>query len=319
MDQKESRRGSSSLRQDSDGDGVSDRLDIFPMDDTESFDSDEDGIGDNSDEDDDNDGILDKDDIDDDNDGILDEAELSFFSAWEASLDTWDNDDTDNDGEINKDDIDDDNDGITDTEEQQRGTNQFLRDTDGDGLSDARELRIGTDPLNYDSDGDGLWDSDEIKYGTDPWDSDTDRDGLLDIQEVVSGSDPLDPDEDNDGIGDFYDTRKNFRIIWEPHIPKFIISWKEFSFDIGDSYDRDGKIVSHSWYINGSEYTEDRWNISLTTYFPFSFVSWKIEGVDDIWEGSQKYFFIIVYNLYTIALCFFFILFLVYYIYKRRI
>jgi hypothetical protein len=26
-----------------------------------------------------------------------------------------------------------------------------------------------------------------------------------------------------------------------------------------------------------------------------------------------------VYNLYTIALCFFFILFLVYYIYKRRI
>ena len=44
---------------DSDGDGVSDLLDKFPLDDSEYFDNDNDGIGDNGDSDDDNDGFTD--------------------------------------------------------------------------------------------------------------------------------------------------------------------------------------------------------------------------------------------------------------------
>ncbi|TQV89479.1 thrombospondin type 3 repeat-containing protein [Aliikangiella coralliicola] len=52
------------VRRDSDGDSVFDADDVFPDDPTESSDSDNDGLGDNSDLDDDNDGIEDSDDLD---------------------------------------------------------------------------------------------------------------------------------------------------------------------------------------------------------------------------------------------------------------
>jgi hypothetical protein len=47
---------------DDDNDGVLDSDDAFPLDATESVDTDSDGIGNNADTDDDNDGILDSDD-----------------------------------------------------------------------------------------------------------------------------------------------------------------------------------------------------------------------------------------------------------------
>ena len=57
---------------DSDGDGVANSLDVFPLDPAEWSDADMDGIGDNADIDDDNDGIADFPDPDDDNDGLTD-------------------------------------------------------------------------------------------------------------------------------------------------------------------------------------------------------------------------------------------------------
>ena len=47
---------------DDDNDGIVDAADDFPLDSTETIDSDSDGIGDNADPDDDNDGVLDVDD-----------------------------------------------------------------------------------------------------------------------------------------------------------------------------------------------------------------------------------------------------------------
>ena len=62
---------------DDDGDGTLDINDAFPLDASESVDSDGDGIGNNEDTDDDNDGITDEDDLDNDNDGVLDTDELA--------------------------------------------------------------------------------------------------------------------------------------------------------------------------------------------------------------------------------------------------
>lgn len=79
---------------DSDGDGVEDSLDAFPFDETESLDTDNDGMGDNADDDDDGDGVLD---------------DLDAFP-----LDSAETIDTDQDGIGNNIDTDDDGDGLTD-------------------------------------------------------------------------------------------------------------------------------------------------------------------------------------------------------------
>tara|TARA_Y100000296_G_C5176920_1_gene260631 strand:+ start:62 stop:349 length:288 start_codon:yes stop_codon:yes gene_type:complete len=47
---------------DTDSDGVTDDIDHFPLDPTESVDTDNDGLGNNADTDDDNDGVLDRND-----------------------------------------------------------------------------------------------------------------------------------------------------------------------------------------------------------------------------------------------------------------
>ena len=82
---------------DSDGDGVDDLADDVPLDAFEVTDSDDDGIGDVTDEDDDNDGVLDVDD------------------ALPTDPDEWQ--DTDGDGIGNVADTDDDGDGLPDTED----------------------------------------------------------------------------------------------------------------------------------------------------------------------------------------------------------
>lgn len=80
---------------DTDNDGIPDNLDQFPNDNTESVDTDGDGIGNNQDPDDDNDGVS------DDKDGL--------------PLNPNEQIDTDNDGIGNNADTDDDNDGIEDS------------------------------------------------------------------------------------------------------------------------------------------------------------------------------------------------------------
>ncbi|WP_198555742.1 immunoglobulin-like domain-containing protein [Colwellia sp. 75C3] len=82
---------------DSDGDGISDLNDAFPLDESESVDTDSDGTGNNADTDDDNDGV------EDSNDAF--------------PLDITESIDTDSDGTGNNADLDDDNDGISDEDD----------------------------------------------------------------------------------------------------------------------------------------------------------------------------------------------------------
>ncbi|WP_455392711.1 transglutaminase domain-containing protein [[Eubacterium] cellulosolvens] len=102
------------------------------------------------------------------------------------------------------------------------GKNDFYTDpnnpdTDGGGAKDGLEAPKGVplfDPLNgfddyllEDDDNDNLINNEEIKYGTNASDPDTDDDGVLDGEEVYEGSDgyitdPLHPDTDRDNITD---------------------------------------------------------------------------------------------------------------------
>ncbi len=123
---------------DDDNDGVPDISDAFPLDPTESVDTDGDGIGDNADP-------------DDDNDGYSDEDELT-----ESQSDPLDADSTppDNDGDKVSDlnDADDDNDGMPDTWENEHSLNSFVddaaQDYDGDGQCNFDEWVAGTDPTD---------------------------------------------------------------------------------------------------------------------------------------------------------------------------
>ena len=199
--------GTNQFLKDTDGDGVLDGSDLFPLDSTEFLDFDLDGLGDNTDQDDDSDGVddsldafpldasetLDTDsdqigdntDIDDDGDGVLD-IDDPF------PLDRTETVDTDNDGIGNNADNDDDNDGIID------GLDAFpidvfeSNDSDGDGLGDNSDPFPFDPNETIDTDSDGIGDN-----------ADTDDDGDL----VLDSDDafPLDStesiDTDNDGVG----------------------------------------------------------------------------------------------------------------------
>ena len=83
--------------EDSDDDGIEDGLDAFPLDTSESLDTDSDGIGNNSD-------------TDDDGDGVADESDAFPLDSTETL-------DTDSDGIGNNSDTDDDGDGVPDSED----------------------------------------------------------------------------------------------------------------------------------------------------------------------------------------------------------
>ena len=101
---------------DTDGDGVSDVVDSFPFDGTESVDTDGDGVGNNADTDDDGDGV--------------DDASDAF------PLDGTESVDTDGDGVGNNADTDDDGDGIDDVSDAFPLDPAESIDTDGDGIDD---------------------------------------------------------------------------------------------------------------------------------------------------------------------------------------
>jgi len=103
---------------DSDGDGVSNGDDQFPLDSTENSDTDNDGVGNNADLDDDGDGMNDTDDA--------------------FPLDSNETTDTDNDGIGNNGDADDDGDGIDDTTDNcPFVSNSDQGDEDNDGIGTA--------------------------------------------------------------------------------------------------------------------------------------------------------------------------------------
>ena len=189
---------------DSDGDGITDDLDAFPLDPTEWIDTDADGVGNNTD-------------TDDDGDGFLDTIEVIGGSnpLDSSSIPL----DTDNDGLINILDEDDDNDGFSDLLELEVGTDPldassfpidtdndleldfFDLDDDNDGQSDLVELECGSDPLNnlstsIDTDLDGI---------PNCLDLDDDNDTFPDELEITEGTDPLNineyPSLDGDGDG----------------------------------------------------------------------------------------------------------------------
>ena len=168
---------------DDDGDGVGDELDVFPWDSSESSDTDLDGIGNNADPDDDNDGIVDVDDA-----LPLDPAEYL---------------DTDSDGIGNNADDDDDGDGVSD------GADTLpldpSNDSDGDGVANNLDP-FPLDPTEtVDSDSDGVGDNSDVYPNNGEYAYDLDGDGMPDAWESQYGLDPNDPsdalsDQDNDGV-----------------------------------------------------------------------------------------------------------------------
>ena len=119
-------------------------IDAFPTNPNEFWDTDGDGIGDNSD-------------TDVDGDGILNSQDPLPYNSTQT-------DDTDGDGYPDNVDPDDDNDGWFDVDELYNNTNPLLSssrptgDDDRDGLSNAYETSIGSNPNDWDSDDDGISD-----------------------------------------------------------------------------------------------------------------------------------------------------------------
>ncbi|MCH2171016.1 hypothetical protein MK489_09555 [Myxococcota bacterium] len=166
------------LGADSDGDGVPDSLDLFPLDAMESRDHDGDGLGDLGDP-------------DDDNDGMPDVWEIEY--AFDPMDDRDANLDADGDGMSNLNEFqtsghprDGDQDGIRDSEDAFPRDSTEWSDFDEDGVGD------NSDP---DVDGDGMDDAWELLYELDPRDPsdgnyDPDRDEASNLREFLEGTDP---------------------------------------------------------------------------------------------------------------------------------
>jgi len=150
---------------DTDGDGVMDGDDAFPLDPTEWRDTDGDGIGDNADTDDDNDGV--EDDVDNC---------LTVVNADQL--------DTDGDGLGNACDDDDDNDGVPDgLDNCPLVSNADQKDSDGDGIGNSCDTTIYGDV-----DFDGIGDLDDnCPFIANANQLDTDGDGIGDVCDADQG------------------------------------------------------------------------------------------------------------------------------------
>ena len=145
------------LKADTDGDGfcdgpvtivdVCEAIDAFPTDETEWFDTDGDGIGDNSDPDVDGDGV------DNEQDDFPDDASASKDTDGDGMPDTVTGNSTSD--PVLVEDLDDDNDGLTDIEEDTNAngafddgeTNTLDPDTDDDGYCDGNVTIV--DAVSY--------------------------------------------------------------------------------------------------------------------------------------------------------------------------
>ncbi|MDI1430623.1 DUF3344 domain-containing protein [Polyangium sorediatum] len=197
-----------STNTDTDGDGLSDKLEETLGTNPNDADSDDDGVPDgqepNPAEDSDGDGLINALDPDSDNDGLLDGTELGYDcngpgtnkavcvpdADMGATKTSPINPDTDGGGI--KDGSEDSNlNGQIDPGEKDPNDpsdDSTVVDTDGDGLSDDLEEFLGSDPNDADSDDDGVPDGQEPNPS-----ADTDGDGLINV---------LDADSDNDGLFD---------------------------------------------------------------------------------------------------------------------
>ena len=139
-------------------------MDAFPLNATESVDTDSDGTGNNADTDDDNDGVTDDED--------------SF------PLDLAESIDTDADGTGNNADTDDDNDGVLDDDDAFPLDATEQADSDEDGVGDNSDVFPFDATESIDTDGDGAGDNADL---------DDDNDGYSDEQEAIDGTNPLNP------------------------------------------------------------------------------------------------------------------------------
>ena len=145
---------------DTDGDGVPNNADAFPLDPAETIDTDSDGVGDNADTDDDSDGVNDSDDAlpldptnDSDGDGVANNFDRFPLDSTET--------------------MDSDSDGVGDNSDVYPNNGEYAYDTDGDGMPDAWESQYGLDPndssdASSDQDNDGVVALDEFLNGTVP-------------------------------------------------------------------------------------------------------------------------------------------------------
>ena len=203
---------------DTDGDGFFDYQDAFFNDPLEWLDTDNDGVGNNSDLDDDGDNISDVYEIqlgtdpldpndtpsdfntngipdaveDSDGDGLFDDIDL-------FPLDPTRGEDNDGDGIADTDDNDDDDDGIPDNQDDFPLDNRYSKDTDNDGIPNL---------IDPDDDGDGYDDAEDVFPLDGTEHEDTDADGIGNNE---------DPDDDGDGISDltedqFITIRQSYKI-----------------------------------------------------------------------------------------------------------
>ncbi|MBZ4331842.1 Ig-like domain-containing protein [Corallococcus sp. AS-1-12] len=203
-DAEEAQHGTDPRNADTDGDGLSDGVEVRsgrtdPLDD----DSDDDGLLDGN-EDANHDGITQDTETDptladSDGDGLTDGLELGLTEPQGTGTDparfVADADPATTTDPLK---VDTDNGGVWDGFEDKNhngkvdpGETNPLNaaddvDADGDGVDNATELELGLDPFNPDSDGDGIPDGIDGLV-------DTDGDGLIDA---------LDTDSDNDGLSD---------------------------------------------------------------------------------------------------------------------
>ncbi len=114
-------------------------------------------------------------------------------------------------------DPDTDNDGMRDGYEVLHGFDPLdpadaSEDADGDGLTNEAEMGLGTDPNRTDSDIDGMPDGWEVDQGFDPLSAadasgDADGDGLTNQGECAKRTDPRDADTDDDTLPDGWEVR----------------------------------------------------------------------------------------------------------------
>lgn len=191
---------------DSDGDGLSDNLELSIGTDPNLPDSDYDGVTDYSEVGFDGDASsynpttdLNPLSSDTDSDGMSD--------GWELY---WGFDPLNDDGAK---DNDDDTDELTNIQEYRNNTEPNNPDTDEDNMPDGWEVSYWLNPVFFnsdlDDDHDYLTNLLEYQYNIDPNDPDSDDDGIIDGNEVyVYGTDPNDNDTDDDSILDGPDNCK---------------------------------------------------------------------------------------------------------------
>ena len=148
---------------DSDGDGVSDNLDVFPDDPTETADTDGDGVGDNAD-------VFPNDPtetVDTDGDGVGDNGD-----AYPNDPTQWQ--------------IDSDGDGVGDNADAFPNDPTETTDTDGDGVGDNADVFPADPTETIDTDGDGVGDNGDV-FPEDPtrWQNDIE---VIDVR-ITAGVD----------------------------------------------------------------------------------------------------------------------------------